>query len=69
MVFNYDKLVGLMREKKVTQEMLALKIGNTPTTLSFKLNNKANFKQSEIVKICDYLGIAGENIGTYFFTT
>ena len=69
MVFNYNKLVGLMREKQVTQEMLAMKIGNTPTTLSLKLNNKANFKQSEIIKICDYLGIQCENIGTYFFTT
>lgn len=68
MAFDYNKLLGLMKEKQITQSSLAEKIGNTTTTLSLKLNNKAKFKQSEIVQICDILGIDSENIGHYFFT-
>lgn len=69
MAFDYSKLLGLMKEKQVTQAELAKRIGNTTTTLSLKLNNKARFKQGEIVQICEILGIDGDNIGAYFFTT
>ena len=69
MAFDYSKLLGLMREKQITQNELASKIGNTAATLNLKLNNKAKFKQCEIVQICDILGIDGDNIGAYFFTT
>jgi len=68
MSFDYSKLLGLMKEKKITQEMVAERIGNTPTTLSLKLNNKAKFRQSEIAGICEILGISSKDIGTYFFT-
>ena len=68
MAFDYSKLLGLMREKQITQNELAVQIGNTLATLNLKLNNKAKFKQSEIVQICEILGIEGDDIGTYFFT-
>lgn len=68
MKFNYNKLLGLMKEKQVTQLELAKKLGIATPTLSLKLNNKARFKQSEIVAICDFLGIDAGNIGSYFFT-
>lgn len=69
MAFDYDKLLGLMKEKRITQYDLAKLIGNTTATLNLKLNNKAKFKQSEIIQICEILGIDGDNIGAYFFTT
>lgn len=69
MSFNYNKLLGKMREKKITQENLANKIGNSPVTLSLKLNNKARFKQAEISAICDILNIRDCEIGEYFFNT
>lgn len=68
MAFDYNKLLGLMREKQITQTDLARQIGNTAATLNLKLNNKAKFKQSEIVQICEILGIDGDSIGAYFFT-
>ena len=68
MAFNYNKLLGLMREKQITQEALAALINNSPTTLSLKLNNKARFKQAEIATICEALDISAEDIGQYFFT-
>lgn len=68
MAFDYDKLLGLMREKKVTQQELAKQIGNTTATLNLKLNNKAKFRQTEIIKICEVLGISEQDIVLYFFT-
>lgn len=68
MKFNYNKLLGLMKEKQITQLELAEKLGITTPTLSLKLNNKARFKQGEIVTICDFLGIDAGSIGSYFFT-
>lgn len=67
MKFNYGNLLGKMKQHGIRQEDLAKLIGNTPATLSLKLNNKANFKQSEIIKICETLNIDCEDIGSYFF--
>ena len=68
MAFDYNKLLGRMRERQITQEALAALINNSPATLSLKLNNKARFKQAEIATICDKLEISPEDIGQYFFT-
>ncbi len=67
MVYSYGKLLGQIKEQGMTQETLALNIGLKPSTLSQKLNNKARFKQAEISKICNILGIKSEDIGAYFF--
>ena len=68
MAFDYDELLGLMRKKKITQQELAKQIGNTTATLNLKLNNKARFKQTEIIKICEVLDISEQDIVLYFFT-
>jgi len=68
MKFDYSKLLGLMRSKNITQSFLAKEIGNTEATLSLKFNNKAKFKQSEILLICEILDINENEIGLYFFT-
>ena len=67
MPYDYSKLLGRMKEKNITQDVLAKRIGLQPTTLSQKLNNKARFKQSEISLICDILDIDAGQIGVYFF--
>ena len=68
MHFDYSKLLGRIRERGITQEMLAKAIGMTAATLSLKLNNKAVFKQSEIKRICAALEIEDADILGYFFT-
>ena len=69
MSFNFSKLLGRMREFRLTQRDVAEYIGVGATTLSLKLNNKAMFTASEIDAICKLLDIAKEDIGAYFFTT
>ena len=67
MPYDYSKLLGRMKEKNITQDVLAKKMGLQPPTLSQKLNNKARFKQAEISLICDILDIDANQIGAYFF--
>ena len=67
MRFDYNKLLGRMREKSVTQKTLAYQIHNTTGTLNQKLNNKGFFKQTEIYDICVLLQIPIAEIGDYFF--
>ena len=68
MVFDYSKLRGLAREKGKTQEAIAAIVGMKEATYSQKINNNSEFKQSEILRICDVLAIPHEQIHTYFFT-
>lgn len=63
---NYSKLKGLMREKGITQEMLAQSVGIAESTLNMKLNGKSFFKADEILKIAEVLGIMSL-IDVYFF--
>lgn len=66
-MWDYAKLKGRIRESGITQEDLGRKIGLTPTTFSLKLNNKAEFKHSEIEEICVALDIPLVDIPAYFF--
>lgn len=61
-----DKLKGLMREKGITQAMIAKEIGKTLQNTNAKLNGKAVWNLAEVMKICDYMGI--EDPSEYFFT-
>jgi transcriptional regulator with XRE-family HTH domain len=65
--YDYSKLIGRIKEYGFTQERLAAEIGVSESTLSFKLNNRAYFRQEEIRKICDLLEIEDAEIGAYFF--
>ena len=64
-MYNYSKLLGRIKEKGFTLEALAKKIGLNVSTLSKKLNNKSEFHQDEIKKICRVIEMC--DIGTYFF--
>ena len=68
MGFNYSKLRGKIREKFGTQEKFAKELGISSVSLSAKLNNRVEFTQLEIDKICELLEIPKEQIPEYFFT-
>lgn len=65
--YDYSKLLGKIREKGMTQVELAKEIGISEATLNFSLKNKRPFKQDEIIRICEILGINLESVETYFF--
>lgn len=67
MRFNYAKLKGRIKEKYGTQEGFANAIGINPTTISFKINGKAKWRQDEIVKAAKLLEISKKEIVEYFF--
>lgn len=66
-IYDYSKLLGRMREKKVTQSELADMLDLSETSLNRKLKNKTQFKQREMSKICDFLAIPKGHIDAYFF--
>ena len=66
-MYDYSKLLGLMREKSLTQETLAESIGVSEATLNKKLNNNSQFKQNEMVSILNILGEPLANITSIFF--
>lgn len=61
-------LVETIREFGDTQSELARVLGVTKSTLSWKINGKAEFKQSEIKTIADRYDLTGEEIEAMFFT-
>lgn len=63
---SFNKLKGLMTEKKVSQEKLASKIGITTQSLNAKLNGRSQFTLGEVIKITNYLDI--NNPQEIFFT-
>lgn len=67
-MINSDKLKGLMREKRITQSDLALKLDIKPCTVNQKLNNKRAMTLDEAEMISDILNIDVGDFGTYFFS-
>lgn len=67
MPYNYQKLLGKIREKGFTQESLAEAAHISPASLNLKLNNKREFRQSEMQKIFDTLELPIGSIAKYFF--
>ena len=67
MKFDYSKLLGLMRERGMTQQNLADKLHISISTLNKKLHNLNEFTQTEIVGICKILNIRLQDVTEYFF--
>lgn len=65
--YNYNRLLGKMRERGLTQVMLAKQLGISETSLNLSLNNKRDFKQDEMVKACEILGVPLSDVADYFF--
>lgn len=67
-IYDYSKLVGQIIDKCGTQENFARLMGLSPRTISLKLNNKINFRQSEIEKAISILKLSKNQISVLFFT-
>lgn len=68
MIYNYDRLKGRICEKYRTRQAFAEAMGLGNTALSFKLNNKSEWSQGEILKAISLLGLQSDDIETYFFS-
>lgn len=68
MAYNYKKLSGKIVEVCGTQAIFAKKMGLSERTISMKLNNKIAWKQTEIQKAVEVLGLSDMDIQLYFFT-
>ncbi len=66
-MYNYQKLLGKMRECQITQEKLAEMVCISPVSLNKKLNNRVQFKQDEMKSILNVLGVDLKNVASYFF--
>lgn len=69
MPFDYSKLSGLINEKFGTRANFAKEMGISENSLSSKMNGKRPWKQKDICKACQLLGIEQSEISTYFFTS
>ena len=67
MPYNYSKLLGKIVERVGTQAAVAEKRGLSERSISLKLNGKVAWKQTEIAKACEVLGIRLNEIDKYFF--
>ena len=65
--FDYSKLLGKIKEKGYTLNDFAKCIGIAASTFSLRLSGDGFFRQPEIIKICDVLGINYKEIPLYFF--
>lgn len=68
MPYDYSKLNGLIIEKCNSQGGFAKEMDLSERSVSLKLNGKVGWKQSEIDRACNLLGIESKYIGLYFFT-
>lgn len=68
MKYNYSKLRGKIKEVFGDESKFALAMGVSTHSISKKLNSKTPFKQAEMIKACELLGIDINDIGKYFFT-
>ena len=68
MPFNYDKLKGRITEVFKNRNAFAEAMGWTARTTSLKLNNKAPWKQLEILMAVSVLKLSRDDIPEYFFT-
>ena len=67
MEFDNSKLRGKIKEVFGTELNFCSKLGMAGSTLSAKLNNKAEFSRSEILKIVSLLKIDKKDIFEIFF--
>ena len=66
--FNYSKLAGRIKEKFGTQSNFAKAMELSERSLSLKMNNRIPWRQTEILKASELLGIDTKQVHLYFFT-
>ena len=68
MIYDYSKLKGRIVEKMGSQTNFAKALGKSDRTLSLKMRNKVDWRQDEMTKAMDILGIPVGDVVKYFFT-
>lgn len=68
MPYDYSALLGKIVETFGTQSNFSKAVGLSEHSVSRKLNGRAEWKQSEINRICNLTGIQIAEIPKYFFT-
>lgn len=64
---NSKKLRALILERGFIQEQVAAHLGITTASLNYKINNKREFKASEIHALIELLEIKDEDVNGIFF--
>lgn len=64
---NLEKLVKSIEDSGITMSALARKTGIKRETLYNRLNNSAEFKASEMMKLAEALGLSKEECCEIFF--
>ena len=67
-MFDYTRLSNRITELFSCDVNFAIKMGFSERTLSLKLNNKSEWKQTDIIKAWNLLDIKVSEIDIYFFT-
>lgn len=68
MAYDYSKLRGRIVEKYGNQYSFSDAMGLSERSLSLKLNGKRPWKQFEISKAINLLGLTEKDIQSYFFS-
>ena len=68
MKFNFEMLLDKILEEFGSQYAFAYSLGLSERTVSLKLNGKVHWKDVEIYKIVEMLGLDKSEIVDYFFT-
>lgn len=66
-MYDYSKLRGRIVEIFGTQIKFAIAMGWSERTLSLKMNGIRSWKQPDICKAIELLGLCNEDIPLYFF--
>lgn len=61
------KLKGKMVEGGLNQTWVAEQLGMTIATFNYKVNNRTEFKASEIKKLSEILHLTNDEVNTIFF--
>ena len=64
---NTAKLKAKIAALGLLQEAVAMQLGMTSATFNYKLNNKTEFKESEIKKLAKILHLTVEEVFDIFF--
>lgn len=67
MHYDYAKLAGKITEVFTTQARFAEAMNLSERSISMKINGKIGWKQSEITRACNLLGLENAEIPAYFF--
>ena len=67
MAFDYSKLDGKITERFGTRYAFAHAMGFSERTMSLKMSGQVSWKQTEMAKACELLGIRKKDIPSYFF--